>query len=234
MTSFVLQYKSCITFASCNCLFAFLPTNMFKYLLIFLFALPTVQAFSQQKVRSSDLKKLYKWMCGSYSSQAQSEKDSSFFDIRLHMAPMWKDRKGEYWLYVEQATVSALDKPYRQRVYRLILLNDTTLESRVYTMKAPLHYAGEWKKSNTCSDLTEDSLEWRQGCSIYLVKRDKKSYKGSTNSTDCPSNLRGATYATSEVTITSNMLLSWDRGFDKEGKQVWGAVKGGYQFIKQK
>jgi hypothetical protein len=28
------------------------------------------------------------------------------------------------------------------------------------------------------------------------------------------------------------MLKSWDRGFNKENKQVWGAVKGAYEFIK--
>jgi hypothetical protein len=28
-------------------------------------------------------------------------------------------------------------------------------------------------------------------------------------------------------------LLTWDQGFDKDGKQVWGAVKGGYEFKRQ-
>jgi CpeT protein len=27
-------------------------------------------------------------------------------------------------------------------------------------------------------------------------------------------------------------LLSWDRGWDVNGKQVWGAEKGGYIFVK--
>jgi hypothetical protein len=30
------------------------------------------------------------------------------------------------------------------------------------------------------------------------------------------------------------MILSWDRGWDKEDNQVWGAEKGGYEFIKEK
>jgi hypothetical protein len=30
------------------------------------------------------------------------------------------------------------------------------------------------------------------------------------------------------------MMVSWDRGFDKEGKQVWGAQKGGYRFVKKR
>jgi hypothetical protein len=46
--------------------------------------------------------------------------------------------------------------------------------------------------------------------------------------------LKGASYATSEVVIYSDKLISWDRGWNDEGKQVWGAQKGGYVFLKQK
>jgi hypothetical protein len=36
------------------------------------------------------------------------------------------------------------------------------------------------------------------------------------------------------VELSENMLLSWDRGFNTEGVQVWGAEKGGYRFVKKK
>ena len=48
----------------------------------------------------------------------------------------------------------------------------------------------------------------------------------------CPSNLHGASYATSEVTITPEALTSWDRGYDDNGKQVWGAENSAYEFRK--
>ena len=48
----------------------------------------------------------------------------------------------------------------------------------------------------------------------------------------CKSTLRGAAYATSVVSIGRAALVSWDRGFDESGKQVWGAVKSGYVFEK--
>jgi len=51
---------------------------------------------------------------------------------------------------------------------------------------------------------------------------------------DCPSELRGAKYATSEVTISKNGFVSWDRGFDENGNQVWGAEYGGYDFLRVK
>ena len=48
----------------------------------------------------------------------------------------------------------------------------------------------------------------------------------------CPSDRKGAAYATSEVTITENELISWDRGYNDKDEQVWGAEKGGYHFLK--
>lgn len=50
----------------------------------------------------------------------------------------------------------------------------------------------------------------------------------------CPSDRKGAAYATSEVTITPERLLSWDRGYNEKDEQVWGAEKGGYEFVKLK
>lgn len=57
--------------------------------------------------------------------------------------------------------------------------------------------------------------------------------RGATTGDGCGSALRGAAYATSEVVLTPDTLRSWDRGYDKAGKQVWGAVKGPYVFVKQ-
>jgi CpeT protein len=187
-----------------------------------------------QKLKQKDLSQLYKLMTGSYSSQAQSESDSSYFDIRLQIKPMWQNRKDEYWLYVEQAMSTTMDKPYRQRVYRLTQINDSTIASNVYTIKGGDKYFGDYKKTNPLEGLSIDSLEIRNGCAVLLKKINKNKYEGSTNKNDCESSLRGASYATSIVKVGKKKIVSWDQGFDKDNKQVWGAVKGGYIFKKVK
>lgn len=192
-------------------------------------------SFAQQKVTDKDLKTVYQYMTGSFSSEEQSKTDTNYFDIRLHMTPIWQNKTGEYWLYVEQAMAAKMDKPYRQRVYCLRIINDTTIASKVYSFKGDaLKYAGEWKKDKPLEGLSLDSLEAREGCIIYLHKSAKGLYEGGTRANDCVSNLRGASYATSEAHITKAGLKTWDRGFDKDGKQVWGATKGGYDFRKKK
>ncbi|MEW6411300.1 MAG: chromophore lyase CpcT/CpeT [Candidatus Zixiibacteriota bacterium] len=178
------------------------------------------------------LEQLVEWMTGSFSSREQSLADSNFYDIRLHMVPIWPDREDGAWLYVEQAAATNLDEPYRQRIYHLVLRYDGTFVSEVYTFEEPLRFAGAWKEPFRLNVLSPDSLTERAGCSIYLQLENETAFVGSTRDTDCESDLRGASYATSEVKITESALYSWDRGFDAEGNQVWGARTGGYIFKK--
>ncbi len=184
--------------------------------------------------QSKDFKKLASWMEGSFSSNLQSVQDSDFFDIRLHIKRIWKEQANGIWFYVEQAVATSPDKPYRQRVYHLSQKNDSVFESAVYTFRSPLRFVGDWKKENGLAQLTADSLETRLGCSVFLKKLDKATFAGSTHERDCSSDLRGAKYASSTVTLKKDRLMSWDQGFDADGKQVWGATKGGYLFIKEK
>lgn len=182
---------------------------------------------------------LLAYMTGSFSSEAQSKADSNFYDIRLHMVEIQMGNETGNWLYVEQAISSAQDKPYRQRVYQVVEISLGIYESRVYEFENPLQYAGGWKDASKLSSLTFDKLILRDGCAITLKYESElvgdniiNRFVGSTGATSCPSSLRGASYATSEVIITETQLLSWDRGWDASGKQVWGAETGGYIFVK--
>ncbi|MBL0340371.1 MAG: chromophore lyase CpcT/CpeT [Bacteroidetes bacterium] len=116
----------------------------------------------------------------------------------------------------------------------MVQKDDETIESIVYTIKEPLRFAGAWENKQLLQGITPDSLELRSGCSILIKKKGAGEFEGSTNGKDCPSNLREASYAKSEVVINQKQLVSWDRGFDSSDKQVWGAEKGGYVFEKLK
>lgn len=171
-------------------------------------------------------------MCGVFNSEQQSKNDSAFYNITLHMKPIWLKSKDGYYLYVEQAVTTLMDKPYRQRVYHVYIFNDSTIISQVYELKNPKAHIGSWKEKKPLKNFNPDSLDVRNGCAIYLHKNVDGTFSGSTPGKECLSNLRGAAYATSEVVIHPNKIISWDRGWDINDKQVWGAVKGGYEFIK--
>jgi hypothetical protein len=148
------------------------------------------------------------------------------------MIPIWTDREDGHWLYVEQAAASSLDRPYRQRVYHVTAQEDGSFRSEVYSVPEPLRFAGAWKLENPLEGLTPDQLQIREGCAVIVRKRSGNRFSGSTVDAQCTSNLRGASYATSEVEITPEGIESWDRGFAASGEQVWGAENGPYVFVR--
>lgn len=168
---------------------------------------------------------------GTFSSARQARADSAYFDIRLRTIPIWPSRADGPWLYVEQAAAEAQDRPYRQRVYRIRQAGPGRYASEVYTLPGdPLGFAGAWQEAQPLGGLTPDSLTLRTGCTVFLQQTAPGVYAGGTEGTDCPSGLRGAAYATSAVTLRLERITSWDRGFDADGRQVWGAVAGPYVF----
>lgn len=180
----------------------------------------------------TDYSTLYRWLSGSFSSEQQSRENPSYFDIRLEMAPIWSHRSDSLWLYVEQARADALDRPYRQRIYELVQRPGGEFESRVYELPGddPLKFAGAWKDPRKLDGVKKEDLKLKQGCSIFLRRLPDGAYQGATRGNGCASTRQGAAYTTSEVTVSADRIISWDRGWDADGKQVWGATEGGYVF----
>jgi hypothetical protein len=108
-----------------------------------------------------------------------------------------------------------------------------TFKSIVYTVDNEDDLVGDWQVPESFNALPTGDLRLREGCAVILTQQADGTYTGSTDGDSCKSNLRGAAYATSEVTIMPGKIVSWDRGFDASGAQVWGAEKGGYVFLKE-
>jgi len=179
-----------------------------------------------------ELSLLAEWMTGHFSSASQAAADSSYFDIRLAMIPIWTARGEDHWLYVEQAVAGREEAPYRQRVYHLTRSPAGSLQSVVYELPHPERYVGAWRSPAVFAALAPTDLERRAGCAIELHRTPEGEFVGGTVDRRCASSLRGARYATSEVRIGPHEMVSWDRGFNQAGEQVWGATEGGYVFRK--
>ncbi|MAW62129.1 MAG: hypothetical protein CMJ94_15035 [Planctomycetes bacterium] len=188
-----------------------------------------------QRSTQGSLDQLAAWMTGTFSSASQAAADPAhFFDIRLIMVPIWEDlaQGDERWLYVEQAAADELDRPYRQRIYRLSQIGPNRYQSEVFELpNDPLRYAGAWRTPAIFTTFGPTELTKREGCAIRLTAGEDV-YIGRTEERSCPSTLRGASWATSEVILQEQQLTSWDRGWDDAGNQVWGATEQGYRFEK--
>jgi len=180
---------------------------------------------------SSDTRQAALWLVGDWTSAEQSMRDTEFRDITIHIRPIWTDRTDGMWMYVEQAMASAADRPYRQRVYQMVTAPDGTTESRIYEFSGdPLVHAGAWKRPQPLDDLEPDLLQPRAGCTVHLTRQKGGSFTGATLTGECATNYQGATYTMSDVTLSADELVTWDRGYDAAGAQVWGSTKGPYIF----
>ena len=176
---------------------------------------------------------LKRYMVGSFSSAAQAGRDTSYFNIELEMRRIWLKEKNGIWLYVEQAAAKKKDKPYRQRLYHLTRQDDSTFISTVCNLDSMHLFMGAYKDVARFNGLKPADAKPLPGCDLVLHMRGER-FVGSTRGGECKNAWGKATYATSEVDIGPDGMVSWDRGYNDAGEQVWGAWKGGYEFVKIK
>ena len=182
-----------------------------------------------------NLNKLKSFMIGSFNSQEQAEQDTNYYNISLHMYEIWPEQSTpkDFWLYVEQAVAKIQDRPYRQRIYHVIEIDKTHFTSEIYELPNPKEWVLTWKEPEKFLSLKISDLTELKGCGVNLTYK-KNQFFGSTNKENCLNNFRGASYATSEVTVSKKAMNSWDRGYNGENVQIWGAEKGPYVFKKLK
>lgn len=169
-------------------------------------------------------------LSGAFSSADQAYTDRSYRNATLRCVRIWPDRTDGPWFYAEQALQSAPEQPYRQVVYQLAATAAEALELRSFELPDPIALTNAWREPARFGKLTPSDLLAREGCTVTLHALPDGSFKGTTAGQGCASDLNGAAYATAELTIAPDRIVSWDRGYNAAGRQVWGPLNGGYLF----
>lgn len=132
-------------------------------------------------------------------------------------------------LYQEQAVVQRLHQPYRQRFLQIIPSPDgETIESKSFKPLNPEMWVGFCNQTPPQRFLTPQDLG-ETVCSVFLQPVGE-NYVGETPPEGCPTNVRGAVTITNRIILHEQGMDTWDRGFDAQGNQVWGAEGESYQF----
>jgi CpeT protein len=174
------------------------------------------------------------WLAGTYDTADQSLVDPNFLNIHLSLCRVSAPELGPRVLYVEQAVAGSLSAPYRQRLYVVEPVSDAGLQatSRVFELVNPRAAVGACQRLPVV--FTAAQADERAGCLVRLDwQPDAGSFVGGTIGSTCLSSLRGASYATTEVTLTAERLTSLDRGWTDAGVQVWGSTLGPYEFVRR-
>ncbi len=182
-------------------------------------------------VEEAPAARLYRYLLGRFDSADQAQADNRYFAIQLLSCPVLAPALGEKVMYIEQARLESPQQPYRQRLY-VVTPGETegSAVSRVYELVAPqaaVNLCAGPERTFAASDVVA-----REGCDVVLSYQEGR-FVGGTVGKDCASTLQGASYATSEVILEESLLESWDRGYDANDRQVWGAVAGPYRFVRR-
>jgi len=145
------------------------------------------------------------------------------------------------FLYQEQAMSTSLDKPYRQRFLEISPSSlSQSVRSRSFKPADPTRWSGLCdsrsdrftNRADNPKQITNLSDLGTPICNVFL-KQVGTIYLGNTPIDGCPANVRGAVRITNHIELTPASMNTWDRGFDAQGKQVWGAKTESYQFRRQ-
>jgi hypothetical protein len=164
------------------------------------------------------------------SSQAQTNPKISNVRMTTCRVQVTPTPENVVFLYQEQALSDNLGKPYRQRFLRISLVKNSKLvESAGFKPPKPESWIGlcnqpEEKRLVSSNDLGKTE------CSVFLHK-EGNNYVGETQPGGCPTNFKGAVKITNQITLHSQGMDTWDRGYDGQGNIIWGAKEEPYQYL---
>ena len=181
---------------------------------------------------SQDITTLASWMASDFSNQAQAYANPPFFaHIRVCMRPLPEDLLDGTSLFLEQAYDFMLNAPYRLRIIRLSVVDDR-IELENFKVKDQEEFYGASRNLELLSTLTSDRIEKMDGCDMDVVWTGN-SFKGEIKpGKACIVERKGkVTYLDNSFELTSDRLISYDRGRDPETDElVWGSVAGPFEF----
>ncbi len=138
-------------------------------------------------------------------------------------------------LYVESARADAMHLPYRQSILQLYhsrgKIRMRTLDPHSITAQNAIGaWVGMWAAKELLPNLARhvSASDFIGTMDMVLTPGDGEC-KGQTPYA-YPTASGGAVEMTSEFSVSADRFTTGDRGFDAEGKEVWGAPAGGYVF----
>lgn len=140
------------------------------------------------------------------------------------------DQPEAIFLYQEQSLAQSLNQPYRQRFLEIKAIpNQPKVESKSFKANHPEAFIGFCDKPENERLLKLNDF-YEAGCSVFLKPFLSSIYIGETQAGGCLANVRGAVKITNTVILHSTGMDTWDRGFDAQGNQVWGAKEDSYEY----
>jgi hypothetical protein len=139
---------------------------------------------------------------------------------------IWNNETDAYWIYVEQyaGQFTQMDKPFRQRIYKLYPEVDDAIKVAVFKFKDKgddNKAVDGWKDPSSFSAFNLGSIDALKGC-VMSFQRESDQYVGGQADKNCKSQ---SGYITSETKVSKDKVVNIGKGFTEDGKKTWEAVE---------
>ncbi|OCQ91246.1 chorismate mutase [Nostoc sp. MBR 210] len=183
------------------------------------------------------------YIAGEFDNREQALAEPAWYvHLRMWQRPVNLFTQDSITLFAEQANIVNLDRPYRQRIMRLMAGKnwDAPLQVQYYMLKDPSVLSGAGRNPALLKTLTVEQLDLLPGCVLTLTQEEltPKNYKfvaTQPTETRCCFNYQGNNIQVSlGFAATAAEFYSYDKGIDSEtGKATWGAILGPYRYTKR-
>lgn len=192
---------------------------------------------------SPQLLALAEYLAGEFDNREQAVAEPAWYvHLRLWQRPVTLFPEDSLTLFAEQANILYLDKPYRQRILRLVEAHsdNTLLQVQYYMFKDPTTFIGAGRSSTLLNKLTPEQLELLPGCILNVTQLPLESNRYKFTATPPPETCCSFTYLGDTIQVslgfevTNDELKTYDKGIDPTtGKALWGAILGPYHYTKR-
>ncbi|MBU7581543.1 MAG: chromophore lyase CpcT/CpeT [Nostoc sp. TH1S01] len=186
---------------------------------------------------------LGKYIAGEFDNREQALAEPAWYvHLRMWQRPVNLFTDDSITLFAEQANIVNLDRPYRQRIMRLMAgkNGDAPLQIQYYMLKEPSALSGAGRNPALLKTLTVEQLDLLPGCILTLSQQELtpnnfKFVATQPTETRCCFNYQGNNVQVSlGFAATAEEFYSYDKGIDSQtGKATWGAILGPYRYTKR-
>ncbi|MEG3436572.1 chromophore lyase CpcT/CpeT [Pannus brasiliensis CCIBt3594] len=170
------------------------------------------------------------YLAGEMNTTAQARENPKIAEVQMTTCEVsFPNSESSVYLYQEQALLNKLNQPYRQRFLEIKPgTDDRSIESKSYKPRNAGNFINFCKRSLTERQVRPSDLG-EYVCTVILTPIEG-GYKGETPPAGCPATARGAVRITNTIILRPDGMDTSDRGYDANGRQVWGAGENFYQF----
>ncbi|MBM0743228.1 chromophore lyase CpcT/CpeT [Phormidium sp. CLA17] len=187
---------------------------------------------------SPTLLSLASHIIGEFENAEQAAAEPIWYvHLRLWQRPVALFGEDSITLFAEQANITNLQNPYRQRLMRLQPASEPfhALQVQYYEFKKPTIVKGAGSDPDLLKSVTFEQINLLPGCilNVSLLEGDRFIAKTPVD-TRCCFNYQGkARQVVLGFEASADKYLTYDKGVDLETNQaLWGAMMGPYRYTK--